>query len=474
MLHHSVDDAVCGRCWRELHDESLRRLEAIAFALAERWFGCRLPDAAREEVERLPDEVQRWLDDVFRLAARKQISSEQRRAVAALELAGFAGGSGSRCCGAGCCPKQLPGPVDAVHVPEKQRTSRVRHRELLAVLRLTLHHAPLHHARALPATAWSAARWFGGGIGLGAQYWRFFFAEGFFNFGMFIFVFLYNLYLLQIGFRENFIGLVSGVMTAGSVAGSLVAAVAIQRFGLRENAARGFRADGGALGFSRVRDVRAGAAGLRICRGSRVVGVAGGVLRPRSRHLTNRKESAVRVQPGVVDRNCDRSGGRAGSGAASGMAVAIASWASSTVWSYREALLAGCVMVGLAVWAFSGVQLGRAPAPAKREAASAQPAGAALPDRDAGVEPGHWGTESVLQRVLLAARGHAGGANRHGVFRVRRSRRSSRFSLSPLVFRRFGLTRSISGMQFATGLALLGLAAAGRSGLGARPVTRRT
>ena len=50
---------------------------------------------------------------------------------------------------------------------------------------------------------------------------------------MFVFFFLYNLYLLQLGFRENFLGLMSGVMTAGSVAGSLLAVVAMQRFGIR-------------------------------------------------------------------------------------------------------------------------------------------------------------------------------------------------------------------------------------------------
>ncbi len=57
---------------------------------------------------------------------------------------------------------------------------------------------------------------------------------------MFVFFFLYNLYLLQLGFRENFLGTMSGMMTAGSVVGSILAVAAMQRYGLRRTLLAGF------------------------------------------------------------------------------------------------------------------------------------------------------------------------------------------------------------------------------------------
>ncbi|MGH9665916.1 MAG: nucleotidyltransferase family protein, partial [Bryobacteraceae bacterium] len=61
LLHRKSGDDEFWNVWREWHDDSLRRLEAICFALAGRWFDCRLSAAAAEEIERLPSGVARWL-----------------------------------------------------------------------------------------------------------------------------------------------------------------------------------------------------------------------------------------------------------------------------------------------------------------------------------------------------------------------------------------------------------------------------
>ena len=53
-----------------------------------------------------------------------------------------------------------------------------------------------------------------------------------FNFGVFVFVLIYNLYLLDRGYREDFIGLMNGAFTAGSVAGALPAGAILQRLGI--------------------------------------------------------------------------------------------------------------------------------------------------------------------------------------------------------------------------------------------------
>src|SRR5260370_37902477 len=50
---------------------------------------------------------------------------------------------------------------------------------------------------------------------------------------MFIFFFLYNLYLLDCGYTEKFIGQVTGANALGSIAGTIPAGLMAQRFGLR-------------------------------------------------------------------------------------------------------------------------------------------------------------------------------------------------------------------------------------------------
>jgi hypothetical protein len=228
LLQQTSDSDAFWTTWQEWHHPSLRQLEAICFSLAHRWFDCRLSPAASEEIAALPAEVNRWLElcafsplmhlvhpnkDELWLhwslldSRRARWSMLQRRLL----------------------PPVPPGPVDAVHIPEKEITWRIDVRRRWRYVRYAASRV-VHHLAALPGVAIGAVQWF---AGLGAQYWTFFATAAFYNFGMFIFFFLYNLYLLQLGFRENFLGLVSGVMTAGSLAGCLPAAAAVRRYGAR-------------------------------------------------------------------------------------------------------------------------------------------------------------------------------------------------------------------------------------------------
>src|SRR6185312_5809866 len=65
------------------------------------------------------------------------------------------------------------------------------------------------------------------------QFWVFFTAAIFFNFGFSAYFFLFNLYLLNFGFNEKFLGFVGGLMAIGTIIGTIPAGVAAQRFGLR-------------------------------------------------------------------------------------------------------------------------------------------------------------------------------------------------------------------------------------------------
>jgi hypothetical protein len=56
---HATDSEFWGE-WQRLHAPPLRRLQAVAFALAEAWFGCALAPAVREELAQLPAGTRAW------------------------------------------------------------------------------------------------------------------------------------------------------------------------------------------------------------------------------------------------------------------------------------------------------------------------------------------------------------------------------------------------------------------------------
>jgi len=72
FLHVYADDRVFWQRWRDLHHDSLRRLEAISFCLASKWFACRLSEEAREEVARLAQPIHQF----FRYFSKSTLSTQ--------------------------------------------------------------------------------------------------------------------------------------------------------------------------------------------------------------------------------------------------------------------------------------------------------------------------------------------------------------------------------------------------------------
>jgi len=68
---------------------------------------------------------------------------------------------------------------------------------------------------------------------LSRGFWIFFTAAFFFDFGFSIYVFLFNLYLLDLHFNERVMGLIGGAATLGSVVGTLPAGLLGRKFGIR-------------------------------------------------------------------------------------------------------------------------------------------------------------------------------------------------------------------------------------------------
>src|SRR6185312_9850887 len=65
------------------------------------------------------------------------------------------------------------------------------------------------------------------------DYWAFFYAAFCMDLGFGLFIFLFNLYLIDLHFDERFIGRVLACFTLGNVAGTIPALMVARRYGLR-------------------------------------------------------------------------------------------------------------------------------------------------------------------------------------------------------------------------------------------------
>lgn len=200
--------------WRSVHSPEVRRLTSISFRLAREWFGC--PAAP---IEPLPPAVDAWFracslspgtqafrpnkDHLWLHIALLDSTADRLRVVRR---------------------RLLPG-----NLPPRAGIARVG---VSAYLRHTARRV-WHHGIALPRTTLSGIRLWQTSHGLGPQFWRLAASGVLFNFGLFIFFLHYNLFLLDLGFREDLVGAVNSGMRIGSMAGTIPAAVVARRLGLR-------------------------------------------------------------------------------------------------------------------------------------------------------------------------------------------------------------------------------------------------
>ena len=455
-LHHSAEDVSFWYGWSQLHHPSLRRLEAICFSLAQHWFDCRVSPVVQEEIQRLPSELTRWIGmyAASPLTTRFRPNKDELWLHWALLDSRAARWTILR---RRMLPEQLPERTGFRPRPQSSNSPGSFNSPAIFESLAYLASRASHHVRALPDVVWSAIRWFGRGTGLGRQFWRFFFAEAFFDFGMFVFFFLYNLYLLQLGFHEDFLGLVAGVMTAGNIVGSLLAVVAMQRFGIRRTLLVSFT-------------ITAALAALRayvtfppaLIGSAAIAGVASSAwavaYSPAITQLTTEK-----TRPFAFSLICSAgiSIGILGGLAAGRLPGWIARMhlASAGIESYRLSLFAGCAFVLLALIPLSGVKFGTAQ-PNERKLHRPSPLLLRFLIAMAAWNLGT-GALNPFFNVFFAQRVHLPVQQIGYVYAASQIAQVGAILLSPLVFRKFGLTRGIAGMQLATAVALLSLAVAG-------------
>lgn len=231
FLNAQADNDAWWKSWRDLHAPELRRLQCVAFLLAEKWFGCRLSAVVEEELARETMAVSQWFERYGAAPLEAQFhpnkhemwlhfalldSPKDRRRVFFRRM----------------FPATIRGPIDSVFVPEDQLTLRLRARRVVKYAAY-LASRVLHHARAVPPVITHGVMWKARSSQLEADYWRFLLSAALFNLGLALFFLLYNLFLLDLGYRENVIGLVAGAFTLGNLAGVLPAGALTHRWGLK-------------------------------------------------------------------------------------------------------------------------------------------------------------------------------------------------------------------------------------------------
>ncbi len=231
FLDARAGDAAFWQRWQQCHAPALRRLEAVSFRVAQKWFGSRGGPCVEAEIETLPEDVQAWLETFATAPLAAQFRPNKDELWLHLSLLHSLSDC-LRVVRRRLLPLQIPGPVDAVFVPDSQMSYRRRLLQQVRRARFAARRAA-HHLRVLPGVLVSGARWWWRTNDLGGQFWTFLAAAALFDVGLFIFVLLYNLYLLDLGYREDFLGRLSGVGTLGTVAGTLPAAWIARKLGMR-------------------------------------------------------------------------------------------------------------------------------------------------------------------------------------------------------------------------------------------------
>ena len=222
FLHINAENGTFWEEWLELHDRSLRRLEAVCLRLAISWFACRVPETVQREIDELPEPAQRWFDRYSDSPLHALTHANKDALWLHLSLLQSSRDRVFVFC-TGLFPMRVP-PVQAVRRwPLHAYGKFLRH----AISRVG------YHLRTVPRTLWEGIRWSLSANGLGRQFWTYLTAASFFNIGMFIFFVLYNLFLLDFGYTERFLGQVRSANALGGIAGAIPAGILAQRFGLR-------------------------------------------------------------------------------------------------------------------------------------------------------------------------------------------------------------------------------------------------
>ena len=454
FLHTTCDDEMFWHRWRECHDPSLRRLEAVCFQLASTWFANRVPPQVEEEIERLPAIVKSWF------AQRADAPLLQRPPLYRDNLwlhVGLLGATKDKAAifVRGLVP--VPPPADALYVlaaalktGEWPKTTWRKYTNYVSYVT----GRAIAWARVLPPALGRGLKLACSSSGLDGQFWIFFTAAACFEFGMMIFFFFYNLFLLDLGFHEKFLGFVTSALAIGGLAGALPAGVMARRIGLRSSLLVCFSL---AALFSAARSMVSSPValiGLAFLAGAATT-IWAVVISPAIAQLTSEKNRSLGFS--VIFSSA------VALGIVSGLVCGhLPGWLAhlrpgiSGVHAKQMALLLGAALSAVGLWPASRLRLGRPPATAAK-----------FYPRNAFVY--RYLIAMVVWTLVLASIPPFATAyfSRHvgmdvarigSVFSVAQVAQMIATLAAPVLFRRFGIVTGIAAAQVATAVALASLA----------------
>ena len=227
FLHTHAHNGAFWALWESCHEGPLRRLEAIIFQLVSTWFGAELAPAAEEAIDQLPGDIKLWMERYGWSPVEALFEPNKDEIWLHLSMVDSLR---DRC--SIFLRRVLP-----LQVPERIDEGTLRN-EAPTLTQLTRHvrylgSRTLHHARALLPSLAGGARWYWTRSEFNGDFLRYLAASGLFCVGVSIFFLLYNLYLMKLGYREDFLGRVAGCLSLGTVLGAMPSAILTRRAGLR-------------------------------------------------------------------------------------------------------------------------------------------------------------------------------------------------------------------------------------------------
>lgn len=232
FLHIRANDASFWKAWTELHNGPMRSLEAISFNLAERWFRCDISEAVEAEIARLPPDIDQWLEDYSGSLISRMFCANKDALWLHLSLLG------TRHDRLAVLRRAFIPKLPAVGGPGQDLTRSRRARKFWPSQRYARY--LLHiifrtgsYFRTLPSVLWRGLLWWLSQKRICSGFWIFLTASLFFDLGFSIFFFLFNLYLLDYGFNERSLGILTSAMAVGSIVGTIPAGMLAERFGIR-------------------------------------------------------------------------------------------------------------------------------------------------------------------------------------------------------------------------------------------------
>jgi len=293
--------------------------------------------------------------------------------------------------------------------------------------------------------AGSGMRWWWRTNSLGEQFWLFLASAVVFTFfALFVFTLLFNLYLADLGFHEDVLGLVNGANRFGSLVGTLPAAFVVHRCGLRKTLLGTIAATAAVELLRAVFVSRATATALGFASGC-VFALWAVIFAP--------------LIAGSVDEKRRTAAFSIFFATMFGVGI-VANWVGGQLpqWLHgkQSALVFAAALSALALWPALKLRL----RPAVQEKTRVYPRSAFLLRFLAAFAVWHLatGTFNPFANVYFA-RLHFSVARIGNTFSLSQVAQMAAVLLAPLVLRRCGLAAGVSWMMLATAVGLGGLAA---------------